>query len=126
VKADKPALAEGINGGWLVAVVAAESVCVLGSQIAHGFSSYMPRALLFCLGTWLGGGMLYIWIISLIFYLYTFFPMSPSDLAPPCWINMGTVAISTLAGASLVAAAPQLPLLGELLPFLKGFTLWHV
>jgi tellurite resistance protein TehA-like permease len=59
----------------------------------------------------------------LIFYRYTFFPMSPSDLAPPYWINMGAVAISTLAGASLVAAAPHSPLLTELLPFLKGFTL---
>ena len=28
-----------------------------------------------CLAIWLGGGMLYIWIISLIFYRYTFFPL---------------------------------------------------
>ena len=49
--------------------------------------------------------------------------MSPSDLAPPYWINMGAVAISTLAGSLLVAAAPQSPLLTELLPFLKGLTL---
>ncbi len=123
VKAEKPSLAEGLNGGWLVAVVAAQSVAVLGAQLAAGFGPYAPRALLFCLGMWLGGGMLYIWIISLIFYRYTFFPMSPSDLAPPYWINMGAVAISTLAGASLVAAAPHSPLLTELLPFLKGFTL---
>ena len=47
---------------------------------------------------WLGGGMLYLWIISLIFYRYTFFTLSPSDLAPPYWINMGAAAISTLAG----------------------------
>ena len=30
VKPLKPSLAEGINGGWLVSVVAAQSVCVLG------------------------------------------------------------------------------------------------
>ena len=48
--------------------------------------------------------MLYIWIISLIFYRYTFFTISPSDLAPPYWINMGAVAISTLAGTMLLAA----------------------
>jgi tellurite resistance protein TehA-like permease len=121
VKTEKPALADGINGGWLVAVVAAQSVSVLGT--AEGFGPYMPHAVLFCLGMWLGGGMLYIWIISLIFYRYTFFTMSPSDLAPPYWINMGAVAISTLAGATLVAAAPQSPLLTDLLPFLKGFSL---
>jgi tellurite resistance protein TehA-like permease len=36
---------------------------------------------------------------------------------------MGAVAITTLAGASLIAAAPSLPLLEELMPFLEGLTL---
>ncbi|OFW12798.1 MAG: C4-dicarboxylate ABC transporter [Acidobacteria bacterium RIFCSPLOWO2_12_FULL_67_14] len=123
VKREKPPLAEGINGGWLVAVVAAQSVCVLGAQLAAGFGAAAPNVLLFCLSMWLGGGMLYIWIISLIFYRYTFFVMSPSDLAPPYWINMGAVAISTLAGTMLIAATPSWSVLAELLPFLKGLTL---
>ena len=42
VKADKPALAEGINGGWLVSVVAAQSVAVLGAQLAPGFGDNAP------------------------------------------------------------------------------------
>ena len=37
---------------------------------------------------------------------------------------MGAVAISTLAGATLIAAAPHSPMLLDLLPFLKGFTLF--
>lgn len=123
VKAVKPALAEGIHGGWLVAVVAPQSVVVLGAQLAAGFGPRSADVLVFCLLMWLGAGMLYIWIISLIFYRYTFFPMSASDLAPPYWINMGAVAISTLAGSLLVAAAPQSPLLMELRPFVKGLTL---
>jgi tellurite resistance protein TehA-like permease len=72
---------------------------------------------------WLGGGMLYIWIIGLIFYRYTFIPMSPSDLAPPYWINMGAAAISALAGAYLTLAAPHAPFLQQLLPFIRGLTL---
>ena len=123
VKSDKPPLAEGINGGWLVAVVAAQSVCVLGAQLAEGFGANASNVLLFSLGMWLGGGMLYIWIISLIFYRYTFFPMNPSDLAPPYWINMGAVAISTLAGSLLIVAAPLSPLVQDVLPFVKGLTL---
>ena len=43
VKADKPALDEGINGGWLVSVVAAQSVSVLGSQLAAGFGARAHR-----------------------------------------------------------------------------------
>ena len=124
VKDSKPGLADGINGGWLVLVVAAQSVAVLGAQLSGGFSApRQPGVLLFCLTIWLGGGMLYIWIISLIFYRYTFFVLSPSDLAPPYWINMGAVAISTLAGTMLLAAAPRSPLLTELIPFIKGMTL---
>ena len=34
VKAEKPTLADGINGGWLVIVVASHSVAVLGAQLA--------------------------------------------------------------------------------------------
>jgi tellurite resistance protein TehA-like permease len=72
---------------------------------------------------WLGGAMLYVWIISLIFYRYTFFPFKPSDLAPPYWINMGAMAISTLAGATLLLAGKESLLIRDLIPFIKGATL---
>lgn len=124
IKRDKPPLAEGINGGWLVAVVAAQSVAVLGAQLAPSFREHAAEALLFCLAMWLGAGMLYFWIISLIFYRYTFFVLSPSDLAPPYWINMGAAAITTLAGTMLIAAAPHSPVLQQVLPFVRGFTLF--
>ena len=123
VREDKPSLADGINGGWLVSVVAAQSVAVLGTQLAPGFESRESIVLFFCLAMWLGGGMLYIWIISLIFYRYTFFVMHPSDLAPPYWVNMGAVAISTLAGSLLVLAAHGSPVVRDVLPFVKGLTL---
>jgi tellurite resistance protein TehA-like permease len=74
---------------------------------------------------WLWGGMFYSWIISLIFYRYTFLPFSPSDLAPPYWINMGAMAISTLAGSQLVQSTMDAPFLLSLLPFLKGFTVFY-
>ncbi|HEU0031878.1 MAG TPA: tellurite resistance/C4-dicarboxylate transporter family protein [Kofleriaceae bacterium] len=122
VKPEKPALADGINGGWLISVVAAQSVAVLGAQLAPALER-SDVVLVFSLAMWLGGGMLYLWIISLIFYRYTFFTMSPSDLAPPYWINMGAAAISTLAGTALVAASPHSPLLAQILPFVRGLTL---
>jgi tellurite resistance protein TehA-like permease len=123
VKAEKPALADGINGGWLISVVAAQSVAALGAQLAPHLGAQAAHVALFSLAMWLGGGMLYLWIISLIFYRYTFFTMSPSDLAPPYWINMGAAAISTLAGAMLVAAAPRAPVVEQILPFVRGFTI---
>ncbi len=123
IKEAKPTLAEGINGGWLIAVVATQSLSVLGARLAPEFSSRSEAVLFFALSMWLWGGMLYIWMISLIFYRYVFFKMSPADLTPPYWINMGAVAISTLAGATLVIDAPRSRLLSGTLPFLQGLTL---
>jgi tellurite resistance protein TehA-like permease len=123
VKKEKPSLDEGLNGAWLVAVVAAQSVSVLGGLLAPEYHSGRELALFFALAMWLGSGMLYIWIIALIFYRYTFFPLDPKQLAPPYWINMGAMAISTLAGAVLAERASESSLLMELLPFVKGLTL---
>lgn len=124
VKEVKPALPEGIHGGWLVVVVAVQSIAVLGALLAGGFGSWREQVLFFSLAMWLAGGMLYIWIISLIFYRYSFFPMSPADLAPPYWINMGAMAISTLAGATLIASGSDSAVLAQLMPFVKGFTVF--
>jgi tellurite resistance protein TehA-like permease len=68
--------------------------------------------------------MMYIWIISLIFYRYTFFKFSPADFSSPYWINMGAMAISTLAGSLLIENTADAPFLETLLPFLRGFTIW--
>jgi tellurite resistance protein TehA-like permease len=122
VKEVKPTLDKGISGGWLVAVVATQSVSTLGSLVAP--STANAELLLFVsLSFWLAGGMLYIWLISLIFYRYTFFTFAPSDLMPPYWINMGAMAISTLAGTLLIANVNASPLLMTLRPFLLGFTI---
>jgi len=122
IREDKPSLAEGINGGWLVAVVATQSVCVLGCTLDGAILGDRDTALFVLTAFWLGGGMLYLWIIALIFYRYMFFRFSPSDLMPPYWINMGAVAISTLAGALLASAAESSPLLAPLRPFILGLT----
>ncbi|MGN6544919.1 MAG: tellurite resistance/C4-dicarboxylate transporter family protein, partial [Aureliella sp.] len=84
---------------------------------------YQEQVLFFALCMWLGGGMLYVWIISLIFYRYSFFPLSAAELTPPYWINMGAMAISTLAGTILIASADGSRLLTEILPFVRGVTL---
>lgn len=125
-KPDKPGLAEGLNGGWLVSVVAPQSVAILTVLIlAGGLFPQLGQPLMFvALVLWLGGGALYLWIMTLIFFRYTFVHMSPQDLSPPYWINMGAVAISTLAGAILVEHADLSPLIRDIIPFVKGFTLF--
>ncbi len=126
VKEPKPRLNKGINGGWLLAVVSTQSVAVLSALLAaHAGQPYRLELNFLALSMWLWGGMLYIWMMSLIFYRYTFFALAPGDLSPPYWINMGAMAISTLAGALLILNAPDAPFLLSLLPFLKGFTVFY-
>jgi tellurite resistance protein TehA-like permease len=126
VKPSKPPLDKGINGGWLLAVVATQSIAVLGALIAaHSAQPWKLELNFFALSMWLWGGMLYIWTMSLIFYRYTFFPLAPGDLSPPYWINMGAMAISTLAGSLLIVNASEAPFLASLLPFLKGLTVFY-
>lgn len=119
----KPSLAEGINGAWLLVVVSTESVSVLGSLVAPTLEATSP-ALFLALCAYFVGAMLYILLIALILYRWMFFPLTPDTLTPSYWINMGALAITTLAGARLILSAPHWPFLMDIAPFLKGFTLF--
>ncbi|MCC6763850.1 MAG: tellurite resistance/C4-dicarboxylate transporter family protein [Deltaproteobacteria bacterium] len=125
IKGEKPEFAEGINGAWLLSVVSTQSLAVLSAQLSVHYVDHKLILNFFSLAMWLWGGMLYIWMISLIFYRYTFFKFSPDDLTPPYWINMGAMAISTLAGSLLILNTPHAPFLLSTLPFLKGFTIFY-
>ncbi len=124
LREQKPNLAKGINGAWLIAVVATQAVSILGTLVAPEFGGDPERVLFFTLSMYLLGCMLYIMIIALIFYRFLFFELTPEDLTPPYWINMGAVAITTLAGATLMLNADRSAFLPEIMPFLKGFTLF--
>jgi len=124
VNEKKPSFEEGMNGGWLISVVATQGVADLAARLSIYRPSYQNQMLFLALALWLAGGMLYLWLISLIFYRFTFFRFRPEDFIPPFWINMGAMAISTLAGTTLIAQAPNVRFLADLIPFLKGFTIF--
>jgi tellurite resistance protein TehA-like permease len=125
IKAEKPPLEEGINGLWLVAVVATQSISILNSLVSNYFASFLEIFFFISLCLFLLGGLFYILIIILIFYRLMFFSMLPEALGPPYWINMGAVAISTLAGATIVLNSGGIMFLKELMPFVKGVTLLY-
>jgi tellurite resistance protein TehA-like permease len=126
IKEEKPSLEKGISGAWLLAVVATQSIAVLSALLATRIGQpYRLELNFLALSMWLWGGMLYIWMMSLIFYRYTFFHFDPADLSPPYWINMGAMAISTLAGSLLAINAQDAPFLMSLRPFVKGFTILY-
>lgn len=124
IQQDKPPLEKGMSGTWLIAAVATQSISVLGTLLSDKFATYREELLFLTLCMFFVGCMLYLLLITLIFYRFTFKEFTAAELSPPYWINMGAVAITTLAGARLIIAAPEWSFIAEILPFLKGFTLF--
>jgi tellurite resistance protein TehA-like permease len=124
IRYSKPPLAEGINGVWLVAVVATQSISILSTLVSSSDIVHRELFLFVSICLYLIGGLFYILIIVLIFYRFMFFSMLPEALGPPYWINMGAVAISTLAGATLIVSSSEVQFFENLLPFTTGTSLF--
>lgn len=120
IREAKPSFETGINGAWLLGIVATQSVSVLGTLLVPGSEG----VLFFTLCMYLLGAMLYLTIITLIFYRFTFVALTVEQMTPPYWINMGAVAITTLAGSSLLLQSDRWSFLVALRPFIVGFTLF--
>ncbi|WP_411842562.1 tellurite resistance/C4-dicarboxylate transporter family protein [Salinicoccus sp. HZC-1] len=125
VKKIKPAIEEAVNGGWLLAVVSTQSISVLGTLISPSTGEFSEIVLFISLCHFLLGCMLYLNIISVIFYRLMFLKVEVMSLAPPYWINMGAIAITTLAGSMLMIYGTEFSLVEELMVFIKGFTLFY-
>lgn len=125
----KPVLATDVDGGWLLYAVGTQAISILGTLIVPDVQqSLQDSVLLFSAAMHFLGSGLYLFTIILILYRLLFFPIEPENLTPLYWINMGAAAITTLAGASLMLNAERWVFLREVLPFLKGHTLffWSV
>ncbi len=118
----KPTLAATMHGSWLLVTVSTESLGVLGTFVASGV--YLKLVLFSSVCAYFLGAMFYILFITLILYRWIFAEIRPEALGPSDWINMGALAITTLAGARLLVVDNQWSFLGELSPFIRGFTLF--
>src|SRR5512137_2317596 len=124
VREPKPAFENVINGSWLLVVVSTESICVLGALVDNTLGG-TKFVLFISLAMYLIGALLYIPFITLILYRWMFFSMKPTELTPPYWINMGALAISTLAGSRLLLAVKDWDFLQGVAPFIQGLTLLY-
>lgn len=122
----KAPFSETINGSWLVVVVATQALAVLVAILALDGTPVAREGLLFvAMSLYLIGCAWYLIIITLITYRMLLLPLIASEFTPPYWINMGALAISTLAGSLIILNAPPQGPLHDLLPFVKGFTLFY-
>jgi tellurite resistance protein TehA-like permease len=119
----KPPIEVASNGSWLLVTVATESLSILGTLVAQALGPVSP-ILFVALCTYLLGAMFYILFIALIVYRWIFLRMEPAKLTPPYWINMGALAITTLAGTRLILSSGSWKVLHDFQPFIGGFTLF--
>jgi tellurite resistance protein TehA-like permease len=128
LKQEKPALEQGLNGGWLLLVVATESVAVLGATLLPTSTLPPLAAVLGVLGLFLLGSLLYLLLITLIFYRLTFVHLGEEEVGAAYWISVGASAITVLAGTAVATAMQHTQALAELIPFVKGYSVlfWAV
>jgi len=75
------------------------------------------------IGFFFAGIFLYMLVIMLIFYRWIYLKIKPKEVDPTYWINMGAVAISTLAAATLAENSSRAVFLEGLHQFLVAFTI---
>lgn len=114
---------EHLHGGWLMAVVATQSVAVLGATLAPRLPMLAGEGMLIPLALFLFGCILYLLLIPWILQSLLFYRVTPDSLTPLNWINMGACAITVLAGSSLLDQIALWPLLAQLRHFLAGISL---
>jgi len=123
-KEKKPTLENGVNAGWLIVIVSTQALSTLATLTLPHVLNPPDIGLFVALILYLIGAMFYIFIMELIFYRLLFFNILSQQMAPPYWINLGASAITALAGSTLILNASKWSFLGDVLPFLKGFTLF--
>lgn len=115
---DKPDLGRGVDGTWFMLTVSTASVAALGALLVGRWSTPLVgfvAAGAFCLGT-----VQYVIVMTMVFMRWSLRVVIPSH--PPEWIATGAMAITTLAGAELVAVTARQELLHLLDPFIRGLT----
>ncbi|WP_160327174.1 tellurite resistance/C4-dicarboxylate transporter family protein [Ferroacidibacillus organovorans] len=99
-------IAEVVNGSWLLAPVATQSLAIVGTLVATHTGEEREWILVASFALWALGILFYLLFIVFILYRFFFCGVRQEDLAPSYWINMGAMAIATVAGAHL--ASPDL------------------
>ena len=116
----------GVNGSWLIWVVATQSLSIASSALVPVWPSQSGLLAPAAIGLWSVGLVLYLLLVSMIMLRWLTMPMTPATLGPPYWILMGATAITVLAGARILKLPPTLPIVAAVTEVVKGlsFALW--
>jgi tellurite resistance protein TehA-like permease len=116
----------GINGTWLLWVVATQSLSVSAATLVPVWPSQSALLAPVAVCLWSVGLLLYLMVDTLIMLRWLTVPMTPATLGPSYWILMGATAISVLAGARDLGLPRTIPVIAGTAGFTEGFSfaLW--
>jgi tellurite resistance protein TehA-like permease len=118
-----PGGADVVNGAWLNAIVATQSLVILGVEVVLPAGNFGPTGWMMVHMLWIVGLGLYGIYVALLCQRMFFCDVKPADVTPPLWIVMGAAAISANAGSALAADGAMTPFLRSMQPFVDGVTL---
>lgn len=112
-----------VHGGWLISIVATQSLVLLGARIASDLGDWAGYMMVEVHMLWGLGLVFYGIFVTLFCYRIFFLTLKPQDISPLLWVIMGAAAISTNAGTGLMIEDTLLPFLIAQRPFIDGVTL---
>jgi len=110
----------GIDGTWLLWVVATQSLSVDASTLVPVWPSQSRLLATAAVALWSVGLVLYLLLVVLIWQRWLTVVMTPATLSPPYWILMGATGIIVLAGSDILTLPGSLPAASAIAGFVKG------
>ncbi len=112
-----------MNGGWLIAIVGAESIAALGGKLSTVITTGSDVVFVVAHAFWGIGMILYGIFATLFANRLFFFRVTPEEMNPLFWVVMGAAAITVNAGSAMIIAQSEIGYLSELKPFVEGASL---
>lgn len=110
-------------GGWLNAIVATQSLVVLGARAALPAVGDSAALTMMIYALWTIGLGLYGIYATLFCQRLLFHELKPADVGPLLWVVMGAAAISANAGATLAGGEGHPAFFQSVQPFVAALTL---
>ena len=116
----------GINGTWLLWVVATQSLSIDAATLFPVWPSQSRLLATAAAALWSVGLVLYLLLVALIWQRWLTVPMTPAALSPPYWILMGATGVTVLAGTDILNLPATFPAVRAIAGFAKAvcFVFW--
>jgi tellurite resistance protein TehA-like permease len=99
-------LRDHARGGWLLPSVATAGLAITAASLAR--QDRVPELVVVAVVAWIVAILVYLAVVWLIGWRALASPFGPDQVTPDSWILMGALAITTLAGDHILAAARAL------------------